>query len=83
MMDFFKLNFRFVYALPQGNQLSYTKFCKYDETQHFTESLQGKSTWGCSMNHFIIARVSYDINCTVQVYAGKGFHSPQRYKTFT
>lgn len=84
MMAFFlKLNFKFVYALPQGDQLSHTKFCQYDETQHFTESLQGESTRGCSMNHFIIARVSCDINSTIQVYARKGFHSPQCYKTFT
>lgn len=72
-----------MYALPQGNQLSHTKFFKYNETQHFTESLQGESTRGCSMNHFIIARVSCDINYTVQVYARKGFHSPQFYKNFT
>lgn len=47
--------------MPQGNQLSLTKFCKYDETQHFPESLQGESSRGCSMNHSIIAGVSCDI----------------------
>lgn len=82
-MDFFfKLNFKFVYALPQGNQLSLSKFCKYDETQHFPESLQGESSRSCSMNHFIIAQCLVTSTCSTSV-CRTGFHSPHSYKILT